>query len=625
MRSRDILPTWLTGSLTPAEEAVIDVLVRRFSIIDTNVLAAAALTVLAQRAGHSCVDLRHVADLIREQSDKDDELSDLSDIPPPTVFVDAFRRMSNIVQIVSDDLSHELNLAKRDGLPFVLMDHYLYTQRQFIDEASIALQVSGRTRGPSKPLPDEASVDRVVPMPDPHDDAAMRAGDTGIANRAAKSFVARPFTVLTGGPGTGKTFTLTRCLAAFLTSREQSARPPRLALVAPTGKAATRAKDLLSTFVEEQRTAGEQSLGLPDSVLEELDRLEAQTIHRLLGSKARLRTRFVHDEDRPLDVDVLIVDEMSMVPSALMARLLEAMRPEATILLVGDQAQLEAVESGSVLREIVEFGKSQNQPEKWSFELLRVWRQSNDTHIGDLARAIRRGDSPTALDLVSKNSHGIEAFDSVSDLETPDSPLGSYLAVLEEVRILAESTNCDDHKAALEKVSRNKLLCGPRRGKLGVHTWNSLLREQVLGSIRGDSFEPGVPLLVTVNSTKSRLVNGDIGLVVNTRDDDGSITRAVYFSDGHESRYISPAQLPPTEVCYAMTIHKSQGSEYDHVVVILPNNDSPLLNRELVYTAVTRAKKQLTIVGRSEQLSEAIDTRSERHSALRVMLSTLSE
>ena len=146
-------------------------------------------------------------------------------------------------------------------------------------------------------------------------------------------------------------------------------------------------------------------------------------------------------------------------------------------------------------------------------------------------------------------------------------------------------------------IEQNKVLCGPRNGPLGVSTWNALLGRAVHGPLGDDIFNPGTPLLVTVNSPRSKLVNGDIGVVVNVQDSDGTINRRVYFKTEDDGRYLTPAELPQVEVCYAMTVHKSQGSEYDNLVVILPDENSPLLTRELVYTAVTRTKKSLTIAG----------------------------
>lgn len=559
MDEQSALPNWLLPAITPAETAVVDLIARRFKISDPTVLAAVALTVLAQREGHSCVSLNQVADLVRQYIDADDATINLVDVPTAEALISTLRGSPNLVQTVDEDLTPSFDSAQRNPTPLVLFESYLYTQRQFVDELSIALQISTRSRAASTAAINEGLIDHIVPKPKPDDEAATKAGDTGIANRTAKSFVSRRFTVLTGGPGTGKTFTLTRCLAALLATRE-SQSPLKLALVAPTGKAATRAKDLLVEFVDKQRTLGKDSLGLSDDVLEQLDRVEPRTIHRVLGSKGRQRTRFAHDASRPLDIDVLIVDEMSMVPSGLMARLLEAMRPDATVLLVGDQAQLEAVESGSVLREIVEFGQSLDADSSFTFELRRVWRQDEDTKIGDLAREIRAGQASDATKIVAANSPGIAHFDSIGTVGAPDSPLGSYLATLREVRSLAESTDALSHQQAAEKIRKNKLLCGPRQGKLGINHWNTVLHESVFGSVRNNANEPGVPVLVTVNSARSRLVNGDIGLVVNTTDPDGTVTRAVYFPDGAAGRYLSLAQLPPVEVCFAMTIHKSQGA-----------------------------------------------------------------
>ena len=614
------LPKWLARVVTPAEIAVVDFIGRRFETNDTELLAALALVVLAQRAGHSCVDLRRVDELVRQHLHDDVPNNDLDDAPTSQTLVNLLQRHPELVLVAGSDLSSAFAEAQTRCLPFVLMGEYLYSQRQFVDELSIAHQINERTRLLATSEVDPALIDRIVPKPDPVDEKAAEAGDTGIANRAGKSFVSRRFTVLTGGPGTGKTFTLTRCLAALLASREGQSVETRLALVAPTGKAAARAKDLIDAFVAEQRNSGAAALGLSETVLNQLAHIEPRTIHRLLGSKGRQRTRFAHHADRQLDIDVLVVDEMSMVPSALMARLLEALKPTTTILLVGDQAQLEAVESGSVLREIVEYGQSLDEESSWVFELKRVWRQADDTQIGDLARLIRAGRASEVAEFVQQGPKGVRTSVAVGDLTESDSPINAYVTLLGEVRAKASSTNEADHKTAFDLVSSNKLLCGPRQGRTGINHWNNAIHEHLHGVARLGQYEVGVPLLVTVNSARARLVNGDIGLVVNTKNPDGSVTRAVYFNDGDQGRYLSPAQLPAFEVCFAMTIHKSQGSEYDNLVVILPSDGSPLLNRELIYTAVTRAKKSLTIIGDTQLLATAVANKSSRFSALRQML-----
>ena len=178
----------------------------------------------------------------------------------------------------------------------------------------------------------------------------------------------------------------------------------------------------------------------------------------------------------------------------------------------------------------------------------------------------------------------------------------------------------DKHKEAYEIMMHNKVLCGPREGDLGVNRWNTLVSHRVHGINDGEIFRPGTPLLVTVNSPRVQLVNGEIGLVVNFQDTDGAIQLRIYFRTKEGGRYLTPAELPPIMPCYAMTVHKSQGSEYNNLVFILPNEKSPLLTRELVYTAITRAKKKVLIAGSSKAFTAAVDNKSVRHSGLRKLL-----
>lgn len=613
------IPAWLEPAVTPAERAVADFIARRFGVTDPLLLACAALTVLAQRGGHACVDLRRVAELVSDQLDSDVDVAQLGSVPSADAMTAALRGSSALVYEAREASDDVLDEAKTLQRPFVLMGSLLYTQRQFVDELSIALQVGARTGDTAAAAVDPGLIERFVPKPSPGDDVAMRCGDDGIANRAATSFVTRHFTVLTGGPGTGKTYTLTRCLAALLDARADAPRAPVVAVAAPTGKAAARAGELIASFVEEQRKAGGESICSAE-VLEQLGRIEPRTIHGLLGSRNRKRTRFAHDAERPLGIDVLVVDETSMVPSWLMARLLEAVRPDATILLVGDQGQLEAVESGSVLREIVASGSEPGPHGSWVFELVRVWRQEEGSDIGDLARAIRAGRVDEAVAILGGARNGVAVHETAGQLGEGDGPIGPYLDVLRSARRLAEERDGSSHRRALELVSRSKVLCGPRMGRLGIGYWNATIGSLVLGRTASDAPDPGTPLLVTVNSPRTGLVNGDIGIVVNSGAERGDPVRSVYFSDGTSGRYVPLAQMPPAEPCFAMTIHKSQGSEYENVVLVLPRIGSPLLNRELVYTAVTRAKKSLTIIGNGGQLAAAIENRSERFSALGTMI-----
>jgi len=603
------------------EDAATDLIHRRSEVTDDLVLTALGLAIWAHRNGHPCVHLGDVGGLVGKDLSEDDLKLLLGSLPSVAEFINALNSNPTIVRKVEKGSVGTYSEATADLRPLVLLGELLFTQRQFADELSIAEQLAMRAVKKSVMTIDEGLINRLVPKPEVDDEEAVKAGDTGIANRAAQSVVSNCLTVLTGGPGTGKTFTLTRCLAVLLSARESELDDLSVALIAPTGKAAARAKELLNSFVSDERDAEKPSVGVSEKVLDALLKIEPKTIQRALGNKRRMHTRFQHDHRVFLPHDIVIIDEMSMVASYLMARLLEAIRPDSTILLVGDQAQLESVESGSVLRDIVDASTVASSPlDGRVFELLRVWRQTSETRIGDLARHIRAGEADKALSLAVSNPAGVTFVESKKKSGVSEEVIGGTVVNLQTAASLAVKVSQADHQNAYQLIANNKVLCGPRNGKLGVETWNSLIGKAVHGASHGDLFNPGTPLLVTVNSPRSRLVNGDIGVVVNYQEVDGTVNRRVFFFAEEGGRYLTPAELPQVEICYAMTVHKSQGSEYENLVVILPGEDSPLLTRELVYTAVTRAKKSLAIAGSSEAFVQSINNQSTRYSGLKKLL-----
>ena len=604
------------------ELAVMDLLKRRSGISNDIVLTAAGLSVWAHRNGHPCVHLGDICGLIASESSAEALKIVRDSLPPATQFMDALKASSEVVRSIDKGSVGTYLDATADLRPLVLVGDLLFTQRQFADELSIAEQLSDRASRKSGMSIDIGLIDRLVPKPDNDDEDAIKVGDTGIANRAAQSVVSNCLTVLTGGPGTGKTFTLTRCLAVLLSTRETELDELSIALIAPTGKAAARAKEIINSFVKDERNSEKPSIGVSEKILIALSRIEPRTIQRALGNKRRMHTRFQHDHQISLPHDIVIVDEMSMVPSYLMARLLEAIRPDSTTLLVGDQAQLESVESGSVLRDIVQASSDvKSSLNDRVFELLRVWRQSSDTRIGDLARHIRAGEADKALALAVTNPAGIKFVESRKQGEVPEEVLDGTIKSLRLASEHAMKISQQDHQIAHGLIRNNKVLCGPRKGPLGVNSWNVLIGKAVNGSSDGDLFNLGTPLLVTVNSPRSKLVNGDIGVVVNYQESDGAIRRRVFFFTEDGGRYLTPAELPQVEICFAMTVHKSQGSEYENLLVILPGESSPMLTRELVYTAVTRAKKSLVISGTGLAVLRAVNNQSVRYSGLKTLMS----
>jgi exodeoxyribonuclease V alpha subunit len=389
--------------------------------------------------------------------------------------------------------------------------------------------------------------------------------------------------VIAGGPGTGKT---TR--VAHIVSELMGQASPLVALAAPTGKAAVR----LQEAVHEQSA--------------ELTGLRAVTLHRLLGWRPGSHSRFAHHRGNRLPHDVVIVDETSMVSLSLMARLVEAVRPDARLILVGDPGQLTSIEAGVVLGDIVGTGERPG-----IVVLDRVHRFGGG--IAKLADAIRRGDGSEAVSAL-QGAPGEITWLPV-DVHQSEAGLGLVrdraVAAGLEVATAARQGAAGD---ALRALGRFRLLCAHRRGPHGVSEWTTRVQGWLAPDI--DDIEQrdyvGRPLLVTENDYELGLYNGDTGAIV--KDPDGHPTAV--FERGRELLHFSPLRLGAVDTVYAMTIHKSQGSQFDTAAVLLPAVDSRLLTRELLYTAVTRARSELILVGTEEAVRHAVARPVARASGL---------
>jgi exodeoxyribonuclease V alpha subunit len=589
------------GLFENADIVTAAMLARRANCTDETVLLALGLSVWAHRNGHACLNLDTLTDDLGRAISRSGQEWVLPTLPTAKQF-DKALRASPLVRVL--DVPGTSAEALADTRPLVLIENRFSSQRQFADEVLVAESVraliahSDDVTSPAA----VALIDRELEVSD--DDARQ--------NELAKSVLARSFNVLTGGPGTGKTYTLTRCLLAFLVAAEEQGQEVSVAVAAPTGKAATRAKELLNEFADTL----EKSDNRPsDAVLAQLRAIKPTTIHGLLGSKWGLDTRFAHDRERPLNHDLVIIDETSMVPLQLMARLFEALGSRSRLLLVGDDAQLESVESGSVLRDLV---SSAALLDGRVFELQKVRRITGDNPIATVAPMIRKGEAETALAAIQNSGPQLTFVEMTAGAKPASSVIDALISTYREVRDLARSTESADHAKALEKIAGSRLLCGMRRGPLGIDQWNDTI-DRRLQLRSGDLMVPGRALLVTVNSPRVGLVNGDIGVVVETEDGP-----KVCFRTNDEPRYISTVDLPPVERAFAMTVHKSQGSEYKELVVLmLPNEGSPLLTRELLYTGLTRAGGNAVVIGSADALTNAVNNPSVRVSGLAALLQAL--
>jgi exodeoxyribonuclease V alpha subunit len=396
--------------------------------------------------------------------------------------------------------------------------------------------------------------------------------------------------IVTGGPGTGKTTTIAR-LIATLADIEGSGL--RVALAAPTGKAAAR----ISQAVHAEAAKPDFLSAARDFVAE----LTATTLHRLLGWRPESRTRFRHDRHNLLPYDVVVVDETSMVSLTLLARLLEATPPHARLVLVGDPDQLTSVEAGAVLRDLVDG----LDPRSDSVAHLATSHRFRGA-IADLAEAVRAGDPEAALNVLDGDDPSAVLVD---DLEPQ---------VLPAVLALHEASERGDQEAALDRLARHQLLCAHNTGPFGARWWNRQLATwlgQQLGVDYLPGRYPGQPLLVTENDYSLGLFNGDTGVVVRS-----ATTGGLYavLADGlsPRGRDLHLSRLANVTTAHAMTVHRAQGSQYEEVSVVLPEPGSPLLTRELFYTAVTRARHTVRIRGTREAVVAAVEQRAVRATGL---------
>ncbi|MCO8276749.1 exodeoxyribonuclease V subunit alpha [Actinoplanes sp. TRM 88003] len=559
------------GVLALADVHVADRVARLGGEPDETVRLAVALTVRALRLGSVCVELATA----RRTTTSEEEV-DLSTLPWPEP--PAWRAACDRSPIVA--------AAGESGRPLRLVRGLLYLDRYWREEELVRRQLQQRAAAPPPP----------VDLTQLRTDLGRLFEPGGEKQRLAAAVSAlRRVTVLAGGPGTGKTTTIARLLAVLCA---QPGEPPRIALAAPTGKAAARLEEAV-------RSSG---VPLPD--------LRASTLHRLLGRRPGSRTRFKHHAAHRLPYDVVVVDETSMVSLTLMARLIEAVRPDARLILVGDPDQLASVEAGAVLGDIVA-AKGEPSPALAAalagvgetgevvngvVTLDRVWRFGGD--IARLATAVRAGDDDAVVALLRSGSGEVEFVESaaVSGLRTE---------VVEALATVAEAASGGDAVAALHALEQHRLLCAHRRGPYGVTRWTAEI-ESWLPADRLTDLSPGRPLLITANDYDAGLYNGDTGVVIQTPDG----LRAA-FARGGEVMLIPPSRLSEAQPLYAMTVHRSQGSQFDRVSLVLPPATSPLLTRELFYTAVTRARTGLRILGTEDAVRAAVTRPIARASGLR--------
>ncbi len=607
---------------------------RLSGVTDDAVLAAAALASRSPSRGHICVQLDRVAAVLAHEHGVPDEDAPADhtqpDLPVLPDAEDWLRRLQGATPAI-----RQASEKRRTAL--VLDRGALYLDRYWDYERRLADALLARVARPLSGLDTarlRAVLDALFPLPR---DPSIGPEATTLPRRACATALASRLTVVSGGPGTGKTSVVARLLAVLNHAATQAGEPlPRVLMVAPTGKAAAR----LTESIGQQLADPER---IPEPYRANVE-APSSTIHGALGVVRWGSPRFRHDADNPLAVDVLVVDEASMVDLPTMTKLVEAVPPHARLILLGDPDQLVSVELGSVLGDVCAAARSGSRTSGFDAtlqalgasppegptvagsprladvhtHLLHTWRYGSTSGIRKVAVAIQQERAPEVLRLLDD-----PAVDDVSRLEPPASARG--LRGLLEKDLVARYrpvVTATDPTVALQALASFRVLCAHRRGAWGVQRLNGEVETWLAeaGHIRPEEpWYPGRPVLVTRNDPTLGLRNGDVGIVL--ADPDAPEARKVWFMGEQGTlRWFRPGALPDHDTVYTTTVHKAQGSEYDDVLVILPRKRSGVVTRELLYTAVTRAKKSARVLGDPAVITGAVDTTIQRMSGLQARL-----
>jgi exodeoxyribonuclease V alpha subunit len=616
--SATFAPFLEAGIFAPLDFHAVDAATRLAGEHDPEVLLGLALAVRAPRHGHVCAHLP-------------DPQAPGARFPESTVPWPADPGALLAALRASPALAPSPERAA-----FHLEGSRLYTDRYWRYEATLRAALHQRAHAPAPTL-DLPLLRQGL--------SALFSASPGLQpiNRqalACAKALLRPFLVLAGGPGTGKTYSVRAILTLLWAQSQATGQPFRVALAAPTGKAATRMREAILENLDHFLVSAAPALPpgtSPEALRTFLLGLSASTLHRLLGYRPENPTRFRHDAHSPLRYDLLIVDEASMVDLHLLARLFEATPLDCRLLLLGDRDQLASVEAGAVLSdlcaglsaEVPQFGPqlhadlshlgfshlgpplATSRPIEDQTVLLTESRRFDpNTGIGALAVAARSGDAPKARAVLTQGafpdlrllplefSRPSPLFDGLGG---PEGDRGGLLRVLRHLFApTPPGEEISAHQRLLETFEEVRVLCALREGPRGVSGLNAQIEKAL--ALREPRFRPygafylGRPILIRENDPANELYNGDIGICVDRPTIQGRLERQVVFPGPTGPRYLAPGRLPPHETVWAMTVHKSQGSQFRHTLLVLPERDNRVLNRELLYTAITRAQKAFSLL-----------------------------
>ena len=622
-------------------------------------LVATAVLAQMEGRGHSCLPLKALAgdpnQILAWPKEAERLQQSLWEQLPGRLadWLQALRR-SHVVRVVQPG-----TVAADRGQPLVLLDGaapLLYLRRYWDYERSVAAHITQRTVADAVALDEPRVRDWLGRL---FSSSAVAANAVDWQKLACALALRGRMSVITGGPGTGKTYTAARLLALLFATAPDAAQL-RVALAAPTGKAAARLKQSIDSSLLELKEAVGRELDL-EALVKRMG--AARTLHSLLGARPDTR-RFAHHAGNPLDVDVLIVDEASMIHLEMMAALLQALPPTARLILLGDKDQLASVEAGAVLGDLCRDAQRGNYAPDTAAYVERVTGQSLPAAyrasgpalplaqhtvmlresrrfggpIGQLAQAVNAGDAPAAMALLRTQTQagqhaelwareGGEVDAVVRSAVQGRGGMASYAAYAEVLErhgqgkgrgFATEAEHRQWVREVLAAFDRYRLLCAVRDGSWGVAGLNRAVEQalQAMGVIRKEGeWYMGRPVMVTRNDAQLGVFNGDIGMVLPSFADPARLR--VYFMQGELLHHVSTARLAHVETAFAMTVHKSQGSEFEHTALVLAAQGGNVLSRELVYTGITRARKAFSLWAEAPGLlASAMGSPTQRSSGL---------
>lgn len=477
---------------------------------------------------------------------------------------------------------------KCEEKPLVLSDEKIYFYKYWFYEESLAAKVLELSKLPGKYTEKGLPIKNVFGklFKDPKSIEQKNAAETVIRNR---------FSVITGGPGTGKTTTVAKIIAGILSVYPEE----RILLAAPTGKAAARMTEALKDSVEDKKGRNnfkEISQDIRSKILS----FEGQTIHRILNKNFGKAEK---NRENPICADLIIIDEASMVDIALFSEVLDALSDETSLILLGDKDQLASVDAGNVLADIC--ANRELLPGGTVSELKTSHRFDEHPGIGKLAKAVNEQKSVGEVIKICKEE---------ADLAFTTKTVQEITGKAKEQYGFLSDTNLKPEEI-LYKLNGFKILCPSKEDFYGVENINREI-EAALAVNTTDAFYNGRPIMITKNDYTNNLMNGDCGVILKKK---------AWFMQGNELRQFNISELPAFETVYAMTIHKSQGSEYGSVLVVLPEKDMPMLTKELLYTAITRAKAKVEITAKESVMEYTLKNSAARNSGFENALKKLKE